>query len=85
MYETSYASEPALTWRYHMQLDRAIEIAVQHGYTTPEQREKTEKMLHKDDCCDHGLDPQLVKRKRFKRSPNGLLQAAKTGALTLLF
>ena len=39
------------------QLDRAIEIAIQHGYTTTEQRAQTQRMLQDDGCCSHGLDP----------------------------
>ena len=40
-----------------LQLDRAIEIAVQHGYTTPAQRAKTVQMLRDDGSCSHGFDP----------------------------
>lgn len=36
---------------------RAIEIAVQHGYTTAAQREETERMLLESGACSHGFDP----------------------------
>lgn len=37
---------------------QAIEIAIRHGYTTPEHRAETERMLRDDNCCTHGLDPR---------------------------
>lgn len=47
----------ALLQVHELQLDRAIEIAIQHGYTTAEQRAQTKRMLQDDGCCSHGLDP----------------------------